>query len=745
MRVSGRFNRHTLTISSAPGALVKECRLCSSKSGETSQHQDVRRTKSSTTSPPPPPPQPVKGGNLLFKLLGVALVGTTGVIGYAWYDDKFRSTVEQRLPYSKETFSYIFKYLPSSREPESQSVNTSVAGLEEVKQSVPVKQKDRQPLEDSKPASAVDVVGKEVDNVKNEERREENGKEAGKDEKEVEETKSKEEKDEKELHKATENAALESILSSLLAETEAAVVIAIELQNAAAAATYDHMKKLRQAMELADEEADREWMSATASYSAKSGTLAQADSAGENARVQLEKLRSVIRDGRQNEATKHNKILWDGEEKLKRFNSDLNKAITQNTKAQNEARLIGESRELLQKAREQFKKETESLTSPATDGKLTEEQLNSLIAHAHRRIEQLQRRLDDHQKGEQARLDVALEKQRQLDEKLAEERLKHEEEILKASFELIADQWALDQRVEFELELRQQLSRQAAAHSDHLTNVLKVNEKKLTENFEKILDNSLDEQRLQFQRDITGWIAKLKGFESALEARAEVREKLRKSQELWLACERLYSIVKNGPDVSDIMLAAPQHRRNSDDADEKINDASDDGAPKMKPLLDEFIAILDAGANHPFVNSVLEAVPDVAMERGVCTARELRQRFKKVHRLCRRVAMIDESGGTLYTYIISYLQSLFLARVPLTVSDQVDLSKLDVFTILDHAEYHLEQGDLETALRFMNQLTGEPRKVASDWIKEARLLLETQRIADALLAHASGDGIGSLF
>jgi len=47
--------------------------------------------------------------------------------------------------------------------------------------------------------------------------------------------------------------------------------------------------------------------------------------------------------------------------------------------------------------------------------------------------------------------------------------------------------------------------------------VLKVNEKKLTENFEEILANSLDEQRLQFQRDITGWIAKLKGFESALD------------------------------------------------------------------------------------------------------------------------------------------------------------------------------------------------------------------------------------
>jgi len=57
-----------------------------------------------------------EGGNLFFKLLGFTLIGTGGIIGYAWYDEKFRSTVEQRLPYSEKTFKYIFQYLPSSRE-----------------------------------------------------------------------------------------------------------------------------------------------------------------------------------------------------------------------------------------------------------------------------------------------------------------------------------------------------------------------------------------------------------------------------------------------------------------------------------------------------------------------------------------------------------------------------------------------------------------------------------------------------
>jgi len=43
--------------------------------------------------------------------------------------------------------------------------------------------------------------------------------------------------------------ALESILRAVLAETESAVVIAVEMQTAATKATHDHTKKLRQVMD----------------------------------------------------------------------------------------------------------------------------------------------------------------------------------------------------------------------------------------------------------------------------------------------------------------------------------------------------------------------------------------------------------------------------------------------------------------------------------------------------------------
>ena len=44
----------------------------------------------------------------------------------------------------------------------------------------------------------------------------------------------------------------------------------------------------------------------------------------------------------------------------------------------------------------------------------------------------------------------------------------------------------------------------------------------------------------------------------------------------------------------------------------------------------------------------------------------------------------------------------------------------------------------------MSLLRGEPRLVASDWIKETRLLLEARQAADALLAHAAATGLQAL-
>lgn len=52
----------------------------------------------------------------------------------------------------------------------------------------------------------------------------------------------------------------------------------------------------------------------------------------------------------------------------------------------------------------------------------------------------------------------------------------------------------------------------------------------------------------------------------------------------------------------------------------------------------------------------------------------------------------------------------------------------------------MDRGNLVQTLKYMNLLKGAPRKVSSEWINEARLLLETQQAVNVLLSHASGNG-----
>jgi len=48
------------------------------------------------------------------------------------------------------------------------------------------------------------------------------------------------------------------------------------------------------------------------------------------------------------------------------------------------------------------------------------------------------------------------------------------------------------------------------------------------------------------------------------------------------------------------------------------------------------------------------------------------------------------------------------------------------------------------ALKYMNLLKGAPRSIASDWMNETRILLETQQAIDVLLAYAGATGLAYL-
>lgn len=152
---------------------------------------------------------------------------------------------------------------------------------------------------------------------------------------------------------------------------------------------------------------------------------------------------------------------------------------------------------------------------------MTEEELNALIAHAHRRIEQLQRQLAAQQTLERQRGDEALKHQQELDDVLASEHLADERRRWEEEVELLKEEWQHEARVAFEGDLRQQLSRQAAAHSDHLGQVLRAQQQELEAIHQVALGEAIQAERDNFRTQVASYIARLQGIEAAVEGQSE--------------------------------------------------------------------------------------------------------------------------------------------------------------------------------------------------------------------------------
>ncbi|XP_067656913.1 MICOS complex subunit MIC60-1-like [Haliotis asinina] len=665
-------------------------------------------------TPQPPPPAEPSGGGVFFKLLGLTTLTTGGVVGYAWYDPSFKKTLEDNVPYSKDAFSYIFPYLPDAAS--FKTVEAPVPSAEVKPLDTPVTKPPQKPT--PAPQSAPKPAPKKEEKV----------------DPAVEKERQKRETErrlkEKEADEAAQNAALEVILENLTESTSELLKQAIDVQKRVVDTTKQHTQLLRKAMDDSKEilQKDGQWQDVSTAFENREESYKESKKIVESARQNLEKLRAAIADGKQNVVTKKNKALISAQECLNKHQAELSQASSQVSKAESEAKVMSRYKDLVDKGRKQFQKELESIMPDVKLGdkkgkKLTEEELNSLIAHAHRRIEQLQKQLAEQLALESQHIDKALEQQVKEDEKLAALRVKMESEKMNADFSVQKEKWASEARVEFEQELRQQLARQAAAHSDHLKDVLKVQQEELDKQFEREMHTRILEERQTFQTEVAGWIARLKGIEAAVDGRAEAEKIARNAQELWLACIALNGAVRLG------------------------REEGVEWEDKIKPLANEIATISDASGQHPFVETVIRTIPEEALIRGVWTEESLKERFPKVKWMCKRVAMIDETGGTLFKYFLSYIQSFFIfdSVYAKSLDDEIDLDKFDTFAILAHAEYWLEKGDIEQAIRFLNQLQGAPKRVASDWIKEAKLMSETRQAAYALMAFASASGLGTLF
>merc|ERR1719499_100390 len=274
----------------------------------------------------------------------------------------------------------------------------------------------------------------------------------------------------------------------------------------------------------------------------KSEKNRNAENSEKKAKIAIANVVESIAAGRKNKITSTNPKLLAAEEAANKALYNLDQAKVRRAAVDSQAKIMEDYRDIVEAGREEFHKEMASIMPDVRpgekNGKLTEEELNMFITHAYRKVMFLQQELAKQQTVEQERFKKALEKQRMDTTSLAVDQLDNELEKQARELHVEHEKRLAAVKEEAELELRVQMKRQAAAHADHITDVLAVQEAELSRKLNREHQEILNTMSGKYNESL----AKLGG----LEARANADEASFAAQSLWVASSKLNAMVNAG-------------------------------------------------------------------------------------------------------------------------------------------------------------------------------------------------------
>lgn len=288
---------------------------------------------------------------------------------------------------------------------------------------------------------------------------------------------------------------------------------------------------------------------------------------------------------------------------------------------------------------------------------------------------------------------------------------KQDGEFEKAAKEMLSrvQQDQKEQELRWREEYENERARLSQTYQDKLQTELEAAQKVS----EQRLHNELLQQNIKLQDSFA------KTIRQQVETERDAR--LSKLNELSTAVSELESLTSKWNEVVDQNIKT-QHLVVAVDAVRSALESTD----RPTPFLHELVALKESSNNNGVVNAAIASINPVAYQRGVPTAAQLIDRFRRVAGEVRKAALLPEDAG-----IASHAASFVLSKV--MFKKQGLAAGDDVESILTRTETLLEEGDLDEAAREMNGLTGWARVLSKDWLSDCRRVLEVKQAIEVSL------------